>query len=177
MSGFGRILAVLLCLSPWAALADEAVPVGGAFVTLERTSGGTLKYSGTKGDGSFTILSLSQGKYRMSITPPKRDRTPEFAMAVRGTFEGIIVIPGGNVVKAKARDTDWGPARTRSRKKPGSTILIPASAWKQKVIWLDVEIVLEDVRGRFDYVLSDAEEVSVMLLVPEEQVIKSGERK
>lgn len=168
MSGFGRILAVLLCLSPCAALADEAVPVSGAFVTLERASGGTLKYSGTKADGGFTILSLSQGKYRMSITPPKRDRTPEFAMAVQGSFEGIIVIPGGNIVKAKGRDADIKTPRSRGRKKPGSTILIPASVWQQKVIWLDVQIVLEDVKGRFDYVLSDAEEVSVMLLGPGE---------
>lgn len=155
----------MLCLSPGVALADEAVPVSGAFVTLERASGGTLKYSGTGADGTFVILSLSQGKYRMSITPPKRDRTPEFAMAVQGNFEGIIVIPGGKVVKAP----DDGKAEVRRRKKPGSTILIPPSIWKQKAIWLDVEIVLEDVKGRFDYVLSDAEEVSVMVLRPEEK--------
>ncbi len=168
MPGFGRILTVLLCLSPCSALADEAVPVSGAFVTLEKAKGGALKYSGTKADGRFSIKSLSEGKYRMSITPPKRDRNEGFAMAVQGTFEGIIVIPGGNVVRAKIGDVDRGSLRSRRSRKPGSTILIPASVWQQKAIWLDVQIVLEDVKGRFDYVLSDAEEVSVMLLGPGE---------
>lgn len=165
MSGFSRILTVLLCLSPCSALADEAVPAGGAFVTLEKATGGALKYSGTKANGRFSIKSLSEGRYRMSITPPKRDRNEGFAMAVQGAFEGIIVIPGGNVVKAPG----GSKVKDRRRRKPGSTILIPASVWKQKAIWLDVEIVLEDVKGRFDYVLSDAEEVSVMVLVPTEE--------
>lgn len=168
MSGIGRVLALVLCLSAWGAgvRAEEAVPVSGAFVTLEKAKGGTLKYSGTKADGSFTIKSLSEGRYRMSITPPRRDRNTEFVMAVRGTFEGIIVIPGGNVVKAKGMEPDRATGKGRKRRKPGSTILIPASIWREKAFWLDVEIVLEDIGGRFDYVLSDTEEISVLVLAP-----------
>ena len=93
-------LSLALALSS-AATADEEVPTSGAFVTLEKARGGALKYASSKADGKFVIKSLSEGKYRMSITPPRRDRTPEFAMAVQGTFTGIIVIPDGKVVKAK----------------------------------------------------------------------------
>lgn len=144
------------------AIADEAVPAGGAFVTLEKARGGALKYASSKADGVFIIKSLSEGKYRMSITPPKRDRIPEFAFSVEATFEGIIVIPGGKVIMAKS-----GRIKTVS-KKPGSTILIPASIWRKGPIWLNVEIALEDVSGRFNYVLSDADAVSVMVLRPQE---------
>lgn len=161
------ISGVVFCLALFfssAATADEEVPTSGAFVTLEKARGGALKYASSKADGKFVIKSLSEGKYRMSITPPRRDRTPEFDMAVQGTFTGIIVIPDGKVVKAKGGRPD------RSGRKPGSTILIPASVWRKGPIWLDVEIALEDVGGRFDYVLSDEEDVSVMLLVPEEEL-------
>lgn len=177
MSGIGRVLALLLCLGARvpAAMAEEAVPVSGAFVTLEKAKGGTLKYSGTKADGSFTIKSLSEGRYRMSITPPRRDRNTEFVMAVRGTFEGIIVIPGGNVVKAKGKGSERVTGRGRKRRKPGSTILIPASIWREKAFWLDVEIVLEDVGGRFDYVLSDTKEISVLVLAPMEEAAAAAE--
>lgn len=94
MYGFLRVLRTTICLGvvlTSGAAADEEVPTSGAFVTLEKARGGALKYAGSKADGKFVIKSLSEGKYAMSITPPRRDRTPEFAMAVQGTFTGIIV--------------------------------------------------------------------------------------
>lgn len=150
MFGIGRLLAVLLCLCPCLALADEAVPVSGAFITLEKATGGTLKYSGTKADGGFVILSLSKGGYRMSITPPKRDRNPDFDHAVKGKFKGIRVIVGGNVVA--------GPRAPGENTREGSIITIPPSIWQQKAIWLDVEVFREDISGRFDYVLETTDQ-------------------
>lgn len=166
MFGFLRFLSASICaglLLTSGVFADEEVPASGAFVTLEKAKGGALKYASSKADGKFVIKSLSEGKYRMSITPPKRDRVADFAMAVQGTFTGIIVIPDGKVVKAKGGRPD------RSGRKPGSTILIPASVWRKGPIWLNVEIALEDVNGRFDYVLSDEEDMSVMVLGLEEE--------
>lgn len=165
MSGFPRLLGTIICLGlllTGGAVADEAVPASGAFVTLEKARGGALMYASSKANGIFIIKSLSEGKYKMSITPPKRDRTPEFSFSVEATFEGIIVIPGGKVVTAKSGRIE------KVARKPGSTILIPASIWRKGPIWLDVEIALEDVSGRFDYVLSDAQAVSVMVLGVEE---------
>lgn len=169
MPGFGRILAVLACLGLSAPMAaaqflfwDDApvevidAPASGVFVTLERTSRGTLKYAGSKADGVFLIRSLAEGKYRMSITPPKRDRYPEFDKTIKAVFDGIRVIPDG--VKVIKREDPADKAQARK----GSVIRIPPSVWRQPAIWLEVEITKEDVSGRFEYIIEpDRAEVTV----------------
>ena len=72
MSLIGRCLGVFLTLTLFmaSASAGAAEPVVGAFVTLEKTSSGLLKYASTKSGGAFEILDLPNGKYRMSIPRP-----------------------------------------------------------------------------------------------------------
>lgn len=149
MSWIGRILGIFVIIFlPWgaSASADEPVssaPVSGAFVTLEKASGGMLKYASTKADGKFIIEDLPNGTYRMSITSPASDRGPDFPHHVQGAFNGVTVV-------------DWGE-RTKSKVGNGGSeifetgVLISPELWTGGATWLDVKVTNRTVTGEFTY--------------------------
>jgi len=147
MSWIGRflgIITVLLVSASASANADK--PVTGVFVTLEKASGGMLKYASTKADGAFLIEDLPNGKYRMSITSPATDRGPDFPYHVQGAFNGITVIDWG--ARTKPKLGDHGNRRSEIYE---TGVLIAPDLWTGGATWLDVKVTNRTVTGAFTY--------------------------
>lgn len=149
MSVFGRVLGLFLCLGLTFGAADVAAagpgdkPVVGAFVTLEKTSSGFLKYGSTKAGGAVEILDLPNGKYRMSITPPSGDKGSDFAYDVSVEFTNLRVDGWAKRSRAKA-ESAGGETNENG-------LYIPAQLWTRGVLWLDVTVTDRTVTGVFQY--------------------------
>jgi carboxypeptidase family protein len=149
MSPIGRFLAVIgvllgIVTSPaFAETMVKGAPVKGAFVTLEKVSSGLLKYASTKADGAFKIEDVPNGRYRMSITPPNRDRGEGFTSNVQVSFVGIEIKAWSERSKKRAKAS--GGAFSKE------SLAISKAQWQGGPIWLDVSVTNRTVSGAFSY--------------------------
>lgn len=143
----GFLGALVILLPAWGALcpaaADSAAPVKGAFVTLEKASGGVLKYTSSGADGTFIIEDLPKGNYRMSLTPPAGDRKPGFSNSVQVAFKGLEVRDWGRRTKGKEGESESALFETG--------VEVAPQLWTSGVVWLDVKVTDRTVTGKFTY--------------------------